>query len=56
MSKEYDLTYFAARALVERDLAGEAASATIAAIHISMAECYEALASGEVALFPTRSR
>ncbi len=55
MSNECDLTYFAARALVERDLAGEAASAKVAVIHISMAERYEALASGKVELFPTRS-
>ena len=56
MSDESDLTYFAARALAERHLAGEAGSPAIAAIHIAMAESYEALASGEVAISPTQSR
>jgi len=53
MSEQHDLTYFAARAETERALAGESATSQIAAIHIAMAECYEALASGGLALSPT---
>ncbi len=49
---EHDLTYFAMRAGTERALAGESATPQIAALHITMAERYEALASGEVALLP----
>ncbi len=47
---ENDLMYFAMRAETERALAGESATPEIAALHITMAERYEALASGEVAL------
>jgi len=50
MSK-HDLTYFAMRAEAERALAGESATPQISALHITMAERYEALASGKVALF-----
>ncbi len=49
---EHDLTYFAMRAETERTLAGESATPQIAALHITMAERYEAFASGEVALLP----
>ena len=49
---EHDLMYFAMRAEVERALAGESATPQIAALYITMAERYEALASGEVALLP----
>jgi hypothetical protein len=49
---ENDLKYFAMRAEAERALAGESATPQIAALHITMAERYEALASGEVALLP----
>jgi len=49
---EHDLRYFAMRAETERVSAGESATPEIAAIHTTMAERYEALASGEVALLP----
>jgi len=52
---EHDLTYFAARAQTERALAGESASPQVAEVHIAMAELYEALESGALALFPTLS-
>ena len=55
MSEENDLTYFAARAETERTLADESASPEVAAVHIAMAELYEALESGALALFPTPS-
>jgi len=52
---EHDLTYFAMRAETERALAGESATPEIAALHITMALRYEALASGEAALLPQLS-
>ncbi len=52
---EHDLRYFAMRAETERALAGESATPQIAALHITMAERYEALASGEVALLPRQT-
>jgi len=51
MPKEHDRACFALRAETERSLAAQSATPQIAALHIRMAERYEALASGEVALF-----
>ncbi len=48
---DQDLTYSAMRAETERALAGESTLPQTAALHITMAERYEELAFGEVALF-----
>ncbi len=55
MSEENGSTYFAVRAETERTLASESASPQVAAVHIAMAELYEALESGALALSPTPS-
>jgi len=51
---EYDLTYFAMRAETERALADKSATPEIAALHITMAERYEALVSTRAVRVPPR--
>lgn len=56
MQQPIDRPYYAARARAERATAAAACNATVAAVHLQLAEQYERLLSGEVAAPPSEDR